>query len=69
MQEFLLLIVVLLFIAFAQKGAEILLDKYELGAHKDTLKIACLITSYIFVGRYFYVHILEELLAFVGFTF
>jgi len=69
MQEFLILIIILLFIAFAQKGAEILLDKHELGDHKSTLKIACLVTSYIFVGRYFYVHILEELLAFVGFTF
>jgi len=69
MHEFLMLIGVLLFIAFAQKIGEILLDKNEMGIHKPTLQIACVITSYIVLGRYVYVHVLEELLAFIGFTF
>jgi len=69
MQEFLLLIGILLFIAFAQKIGEILLDKNDMGVHKPTLQIACVVTSYIVLGRYVYVHVLEDLLAFVGFTF
>ena len=69
MQEFLLLICILLFIAIAQKVIEIFLDKNDMKEHKAILQIACIITSYIFVGRYVYVHVLEELLAFIGFTF
>jgi len=69
MQEFLMLIVLLLSIAFLQKGAEVVLDKHELGDYKAVVQIACIITSYVVVGRYVYVHLLEDLLAFleVGF--
>ena len=69
MQEFLVLIVILLFIAFIQKGAEILLEKNSLEKHKPMLAIGCIITSYLVLGRYVYVHILEELFAFIGFSF
>jgi len=69
MQEFLLLICVLLFIAFLQKGAEHILDKSDLGDYKNVVQIACIVTSYIVVGRYVYLHLLEDLMAFVGFTF
>jgi len=69
MQEFLLLICLLLFIAFLQKGAEFLLDKHELGDYKTIVQIACVLTSYFIVGRYVYVHLLEDLIAFIGFTF
>ncbi|MCL2571795.1 MAG: hypothetical protein FWE11_05275 [Defluviitaleaceae bacterium] len=67
MEEFLLLIFLLLFIAFLQKGAEWILDKYGLDGHKKVVNIACIITSYIAVGRYAYVHVFEELMAFIGF--
>ncbi|MCL2361431.1 MAG: hypothetical protein FWC73_06430 [Defluviitaleaceae bacterium] len=69
MQEFLLLIAILLFIAFVQKGAEILLEKNNLEKHKPMLSIGCIITSYLVLGRYVYVHILEDLIAFIGFSF
>jgi len=69
MQEFLMLVCVLLFIAFLQKGAEVLLDKHDLGDYKAVMQIACIITSYFVVGRYVYVHLLEDLLAFIGGVF
>jgi len=69
MQEFLMLIAILLFIAFVQKGAEVLLDKNNLEKHKPILHIGCIITSYIVLGRYVYVHIIEDLIAFIGFSF
>ncbi|MCL2527660.1 MAG: hypothetical protein FWE42_04495 [Defluviitaleaceae bacterium] len=70
MQEFLLLICVLLFIAFLQKGAEYLLDKNDLSkSYKNVFQIACVLTSYFVVGRYVYVHLLEDLIALIGFTF
>ena len=70
MQEFLLLICVLLFIAFLQKGVEYLFDKNELNpSYKNVLQIACILTSYFVVGRYVYVHLLEDLIALIGFTF
>jgi len=69
MQEFLILIALLLSIAFLQKGAEYILDKNGLGPYKDIMHIACILTSYILLGRYVYVHLLEELIAFIGFTF
>ena len=69
MQEFIVLITMLLLIAFLQKGVEFLLDKYELVAYKSLVQIACLVTCYLLLGRYVYVHLLEELLVFVGFTF
>ena len=68
MQEFLVLITMLLLIAFLQKGVEFLLEKYELVAYKSLVQIACLVTCYLLLGRYVYVHLLEELLVFVGFT-
>lgn len=64
-----MLIVILLIIAFIQRGAEILLDKHNLDKHKDALSIGCVITSYLVLGRYVYVHILEDLFAFIGFSF
>ena len=69
MQEFLLLIVVLLFIAFLQKIVGIFLDKHGLGEHKTVVDIACIITCYFLLGRYVYVHMVEDLLALIGFTF
>ena len=69
MQEFLMLVVILLFIAAVQMGAELLLDKHNLEKHKPIFSIACIITSYIVLGRYVYVHILEDLFAFIGFSF
>ena len=68
MNEFLVLIAMLLFIAFLQKGAEFLLEKHDLAAYKTVFQIACLVTCYFLLGRYVYVHLLEELLVFVGFT-
>ena len=68
MQEFIILICVLLFIAFLQKGAEFLLETFELGAYKTVVHIACIVTCYLALGRYVYVHILEDLLALIGFT-
>ena len=69
MQEFLMLVALLLGIAFLQKGAEFILDKYKLENHKPVLHMACIVTSYFLVGRYAYIHLLEELIALIGFTF
>ena len=69
MYEFLLLIGILLFIAFLQKIAGVVLDKHELGEYKAVVDIACIVTCYLFLGRYVYVHLLEELIAFIGWTF
>ena len=69
MQEFLLLIGVLLFVAFLQKIAGVILDKNDLGEYKTVVDIACIITCYFLLGRYVYVHLLEELLAFIGDAF
>ena len=68
MYEFLLLIGVLLFVAFLQKIAGVILDKHGLGEHKTVVDIACIVTCYVFLGRYVYVHLLEELIAFIGWT-
>ena len=69
MHEFLLLIGVLLFVAFLQKIIGVVLDKNELGEYKNVVDIACIITCYFLLGRYVYVHLLEELIALIGFTF
>ena len=69
MQEFILLIGVLLFVAFLQKIAGIILDKNELGEYKTVVDIACIVTCYFLLGRYVYVHLLEELIALIGITF
>ena len=69
MHEFLLLIGVLLFVAFLQKIAGIILDKNELGEYKTVVDIACIVTCYFLLGRYVYVHLLEELIALIGFTY
>ena len=62
MQEFLLLISVLLFVAFLQKIAGVILDKHGLGEYKTVIDIACIVTCYFFLGRYVYVHLLEDLI-------
>ena len=62
MQEFLMLILVLVFVAFLQKIVGVILDKHGLGEHKTVVDIACIITCYFLLGRYVYVHLLEELL-------
>jgi len=69
MHEFLILIGVLLCVAFLQKIAGVILDKHELIEYKPVVDIACIISCYIFLGRYVYVHLLEELFALIGFTF
>ena len=69
MHEFLLLIGVLLFVAFLQKIIGVVLDKNELGEYKTVVDIACIVTCYFLLGRYVYVHLLEELIALIGFTF
>jgi len=66
MQEFLLLICTLLFIAFLQKIAGDILDKHELKNYKPVVDIACIVTCYFLLGRYVYVHLLEDVLAFIG---
>ena len=63
MQEFLMLILVLVFVAFLQKIIGVVLDKHGLGEHKTVVDIACIITCYFLLGRYVYVHLLEDLLA------
>ena len=63
MQEFLMLIFVLVFVAFLQKIVGVILDKHGLGEHKTVVDIACIITCYFLLGRYVYVHLLEDLLA------
>ena len=65
MHEFLLLIVVLLFVAFLQKIVGVILDKHELGEHKTVVDIACIITCYFLLGRYVYAHLLEDLIAII----
>ena len=65
MYEFLLLICVLLFVAFLQKLVGVILDKHGLGEHKTVVDIACIITCYLALGRYVYVHLLEDLIAFI----
>ena len=69
MHEFLLLIAVLLFVAFLQKIIGVILDKNELAEYKSVVDIACIITCYFLLGRYVYVHLLEELIALIGFAF
>jgi len=69
MQEFLTLIGILLFVAFMQKVAGVILDKHELKEYKPVVDIACIVTCYLFLGRYVYMHLLEDLLALIGFTF
>jgi len=69
MHEFILLIGILLFVAFLQKIAGVILDKNELGEYKTIVDIACIVTCYFLLGRYVYVHLLEELIALIGFTF
>ena len=69
MQEFLILIGALLFIAFLQKVAGVFLDKNELGEYKAVVDIACIATCYFLLGRYVYVHLIEDLIALIGFTF
>ena len=69
MQEFIILIGVLLVIAFMQKIAGVVLDKNELGEYKTVVDIACIVTCYLLLGRYVYVHLIEDLIAFLGFTF
>jgi len=68
MEEFILLICWLLFIAFVQKGAEALLDRNGLKSYKTIVSVTCIIACYIAVGRFFYMHLLEELFALVGLT-
>ena len=69
MQEFLILIGALLFIAFLQKVAGVFLDKNDLGEYKNVVDIACIATCYFLLGRYVYVHLIEDLIALIGFTF
>jgi len=69
MQEFIILIGVLLFIAFLQKVAGVMLDKNELGEYKTVVDIACIATCYFLLGRYVYIHLIEDLIALIGFTF
>ena len=69
MQEFLLLICLLVVIAFLQKIAGVILDKNELKEYKTVVDIACIVTCYLLLGRYVYVHLIEDLIAFLGFTF
>jgi len=65
MQEFLMLIGVLLFVAFLQKIVGVVLEKHELNDYKAIVDIACIITCYFLLGRYVYVHLLEDLLGFI----
>ncbi|MCL2406023.1 MAG: hypothetical protein FWC92_10850 [Defluviitaleaceae bacterium] len=69
MQEFLILIGVLIFIAFLQKIAGVILEKHELGEYKPIVDIACIVTCYFFLGRYVYIHLIEDLIALIGYTF
>ena len=69
MQEFLILIGVLVFIAFLQKVAGVVLDKHELKEYKPIVDIACIATCYFLLGRYVYIHLIEDLIALIGFTF
>jgi len=69
MQEFVILIGLLLFIAFLQKVAGVILEKNELGDYKTIVDIACIATCYFLLGRYVYVHLIEDLIALIGFTF
>jgi len=66
MREFLLLVGTLLFIAFLQKIVGDILDKSELTNYKPVVDIACIVTCYFLLGRYVYVHLLEDVLAFIG---
>ena len=68
MQEFLLLIAVLIFIAFMQKVAGVVLEKNELKEYKSVVDIACIATCYFLLGRYVYVHLIEDLVALLGLT-
>jgi len=69
MQEFLILIGVLIFIAFLQKIAGIVLEKHELKEYKPVVDIACIVTCYFLLGRYVYIHLIEDLIALIGLTF
>jgi len=69
MQEFLILIGVLVFIAFLQKMAGVVLEKHELKEYKPIIDIACIVTCYFLLGRYVYIHLIEDLIALIGFTF
>ena len=69
MQEFFLLIGVLIFIAFMQKVAGVVLDKHELKEYKPVVDIACIVTCYVLLGRYVYIHLIEDLIALIGITF
>jgi len=69
MEEFAMLIVILLAIAFLQKIAGVILEKHELKEYKTVVDIACIVTCYLFLGRYVYIHLIEDLFALIGFTF
>ena len=69
MQEFLILIGILLIIAFMQKIAGIVLEKHELKEYRPVVDIACIVTCYFLLGRYVYIHLIEDLIALIGFTF
>jgi len=66
MQEFLLLICTLLFVAFLQKIIGDILERNELKNYKTVVDIACIVTCYFILGRYVYLHLLQDVLAFIG---
>jgi len=69
MEEFLILIGILIFIAFMQKVAGVVLEKHELKEYKPVVDIACIVTCYFLLGRYVYIHLIEDLIALIGLTF